>query len=159
MWKPGFAFTEAVPALLRGYHRAPCVFSHVHRGTPERPGIVFGLDRGGACSGVAYHVHHRHREDVLRYLREREQTTMVYLERLLPVRLATGARVSALTYTVDRTHKQYARKLTLDALVRQVRGARGRSGPNEAYIVETVAKLKAMGVRDTLLERLADELD
>ena len=48
MWDPGFDFVETRSALLRGYHRKFCVDSTVYRGTPERPGLVLGLDRGGA---------------------------------------------------------------------------------------------------------------
>src|SRR3546814_15151256 len=47
MWNPGFAFLERQPALLRGYHRAFCIYSEHYRGTRERPGLVLGLDRGG----------------------------------------------------------------------------------------------------------------
>src|SRR5262250_1346335 len=56
MWRPGFAFLERQPALLRGYHRAFCVYSHHYRGTAARPGLVLGLDRGGSCRGRAYRV-------------------------------------------------------------------------------------------------------
>ena len=55
-WDPGFPFEEARPALLRGYHRAFCLYSTHYRGTPERPGLVLGLDRGGACRGIAYRI-------------------------------------------------------------------------------------------------------
>ena len=56
MWRPGFDFIESAPALLNGYHRAFCLYSHHHRGTVERPGLVLGLDQGGSCRGLALRV-------------------------------------------------------------------------------------------------------
>ena len=77
---PGFDFAERVPAHMIGVHRALCIYSFDHRGTPERPGLVLGLDRGGACRGIAYRVAAKNRSATIRYLREREQTTAVYRE-------------------------------------------------------------------------------
>ncbi len=93
MWRPGFPFAERRHAHLYGYHRSLCVFSHVHRGTPERPGLVLGLDRGGRCHGVAFRVLAAEADATIRYLREREQVTAVYLERSLPITLSEGGQV------------------------------------------------------------------
>src|SRR5690606_20140821 len=87
MWRPGFPFLEQRPAILRGAHRSLCVYSHVHRGTPERPGLVLGLDQGGSCRGVAFRVAAAERENVLTYLRAREQVTAVYREIIAALRL------------------------------------------------------------------------
>src|SRR5436853_4627214 len=85
IWRPGFDYLERAPARLIGAHRALCVFSHVHRGTPERPGLVLGLDYGGACRGVAYRVAAKKRAETIAYLRAREQATSVYRETLRSV--------------------------------------------------------------------------
>ena len=80
IWRPGFEFAERVPAHILGMHRSLCVYSFDHRGTPERPGLVLGLDFGGACRGIAYRVAAKQRAATLDYLRDREQTTAVYRE-------------------------------------------------------------------------------
>jgi glutathione-specific gamma-glutamylcyclotransferase len=105
MWRPGFAVAESAPALLKGAHRALCVYSVVHRGTHSEPGLVLGLDRGGACKGMAFRVAAGAEEATLAYLREREQVTDVYVEAVRPIRLLDGSGrvLKALTYLVDRT--------------------------------------------------------
>ncbi len=160
MWRPGFAHAEALPARLDGLHRALCVYSWVHRGTRERPGLVLGLDRGGSCRGVAYRVHGADREAVLAYLRERELVTDVYREVWRTIRFPGGEHlpVSALTYLADRGHVQYAGRLPRERLLAMVRGGEGRSGANRDYVINTAGHLRALGMRDPLLEWLAAEL-
>jgi cation transport protein ChaC len=75
MWRPGFDFLEQVPARLVGEHRALCVYSFVHRGTPEKPGLVLGLDRGGACRGVAFRVADKKRAETVAYFAGRLSLT------------------------------------------------------------------------------------
>ncbi|NVO16995.1 MAG: gamma-glutamylcyclotransferase [Rhodoplanes sp.] len=171
MWRPGFPFVERVPARLVGLHRALCVFSFVHRGTPEKPGLVLGLDRGGTCRGIAFRVDKALRAETLAYLRAREQVTHVYLETLRPVTLlappptpAAGGhaeaarRVRALVYAVDRGHPQYAGRLDLAAQLHLVRQGHGQSGPNRDYVLATVRELDQQGCRDTQLHAIARRL-
>ena len=160
MWRPGFTFIEQLPARLIGEHRALCVYSFDHRGTPEKPGLVLGLDRGGACRGIAFRVAAAHRDEVVGYLRGREQTTHVYREVMRSVWLENDARerVSALAYVVDRGHVQYAGRLSLHEQLRYVRQGHGRSGNNRDYVVETIRALEALGYRETELHLIAEGL-
>lgn len=157
MWRPGFDFLEQVPARLIGEHRALCVYSFDHRGTPEKPGLVLGLDRGGACRGIAFRVPARRRDETIEYLRSREQTTHVYREVTRSVWLGNEARqrVSALVYVVDRGHIQYAGRLSLSEQLRLIRQGHGRSGNNRDYVLSTVKSIEAQGFRDAQLHRLA----
>jgi len=158
MWRPGFVYDERHKALLRGWRRRLCVYSHIYRGTADRPGLVLGLDRGGACRGVAFRVEAGLREATWRYLRERELVTAVYLERMVPVTLADGRRVTALAYVADRAHGQYAGAMRRDRLLELVRQGVGRSGDNAEYVLATRDHLRELGILDRELEWLAAQL-
>jgi cation transport protein ChaC len=160
IWRPGFEYVERVPARIVGLHRSLCVYSFVHRGTPERPGLVLGLDFGGACRGIAYRVAAGRRVATLAYLRAREQATAVYRETVRLVWLAgRGERhVDAVCYVVDRGHPQYAGRLTLEQQLHLVRQGHGRSGSNRDYVIETVSALEALKIRDPALHLLAERL-
>ena len=158
MWRPGFEVVDRMPAQIFGLHRALCVYSWVHRGTRERPGLVFGLDAGGSARGMALKVSGADRETVIDYLRARELVTNVYLEVERPIRLENGEKAKAITYIVDRTHPQYAGILPPERLLEQVTGAVGQSGANEEYIINTLAHLRELGIEDHKLEQLASRL-
>ena len=159
MWRPGFDFVRSEPARIHGYHRSLCVYSHVHRGTPEQPGLVLGLDRGGSCHGMAFEVEAHRWQETIEYLRAREQVTSVYLEKHKAVTLiGSGRSVGAVTYVVDRAHRQYAGVLDDDTLERHVRLGQGVSGHCTDYVMNTLAHLREMHIHDPALERLARRL-
>lgn len=160
MWRPGFPFEAQAPGLLNGAHRALCVYSILHRGTREQPGLVLGLDRGGACRGVAFRVAQGAEEETVAYLREREQVTDVYLEAHRTVRLlnGTGRVVKALTYLADPNHAQYAGRLPLEEQLRIVRDCKGEAGTNIDYVLNTARHLEEEGVHDAVLGSIAARL-
>jgi cation transport protein ChaC len=159
IWRPGFAFVERIGARLHGYHRALCIYSHVHRGTPDLPGLVLGLDRGGICRGVAFRVAAELAAETIDYLRAREQATAVYLERRLGLTLDDGRRLQAVTYIADRGHPQYAGRLPEEEVLALVRQGKGVSGENPDYVRRTHEHLHEMGIHDPLLAHLVAELD
>ena len=156
MWRPGFAYEEARHARLVGYRRCFCIYSVYHRGTAKRPGMVLGLDRGGACEGIAYRVAACDAAQTVRYLRAREQVNGVYREAHVPIELIEGARreVLALTYIVERAHPSYAGRLPLALQARLIRAGRGLSGNNLDYLISTLRHLRELGIRERELERV-----
>lgn len=156
IWRPAFDHDAAEPALLRGYHRRFCLWSRHYRGTPQAPGLVLGLDRGGACRGLALRVGASRAAAVLEALDERENPhgETVYHRRVVPLRLGSGRVVRGVAYVADRAHPAYARPCETRTLLTIMR-AEGVAGPNRVYLLNTVAHLRALGLRDGGLERLA----
>ena len=159
MWNPGFEHIVSDRSRLTGLHRAPCIYSWVHRGTKQRPGIVLGLAPGGSCVGMAFKVDNSQRTKTIDYLRARELVTNVYVETQRNITLSNGQQVPAITYIADRSHEQFAGRLDKNALVAQISGAVGKSGPNEAYIHDTVQHLRSLGIKDALMESVVTDLN
>jgi cation transport protein ChaC len=161
IWRPGFPHQRGHPALLRGYHRRFCLWSRHYRGTPEAPGLVLGLDRGGACRGLAFAVAGGDAAAVIAYLDARENLggEEVYARRMQPIRLLdSGRMVRAMTYVVNRAAPQYCRP-TLEEAVATIGRSAGVAGSNHDYLQNTRQHLHAMGVSDPLLERIKARLE
>ena len=153
MWNPEFEFAEVRPALLRGYHRRFCLYSRDYRGTPERPGLVLGLDRGGSCHGIAYRLPPDRLCQTLDRIWAREMTGRVYEMRRLGVRTADG-EVTAHACVVRRASSDYVGRLSVDETARLLASAVGGRGTGRDYLANTVRHLEALGIRDRLLRRI-----
>lgn len=159
MWNPGFAFVEARPARLTGYHRAFCIYSIHYRGTERQPGLVLGLDRGGVCDGIAYRIAPERRTETLAYLRRRELIYGVYREALVPVDLTHTSEMPArpawaLTYIAERAHPAYSGRLPLAREASLIRRSAGRGGTNLDYFLSTLQHLRELGIKEPRLDRL-----
>jgi cation transport protein ChaC len=158
MWRPGFPHLDALPALLRGYHRAFCVYSHHYRGTRENPGLVLGLDRGGACRGLAFRVAAEDQGPVADYLNERELVSYAYLAKTLQVAVPDG-RVRAYTFVANPKHSQYAGDLGIERSAEIILQAQGAAGLNRDYLINTVRHLENDGFTDNRLHALLKRVE
>jgi len=161
MWRPGFDYLERRMARLEGYRRRFALESEHYRGTPERPGLVLGLDwaPGESCIGMAFRVCPTREAPVRGYLAERELVTRSYFEIAHPVHLLpeagdAGRTVQALAYVLDRSHRQYRGDLSLEEQARIIAAASGPMGSNADYLRSTVTHLAEIGVEDPELVRL-----
>lgn len=157
MWDPGFVPADTRPALLRGWHRRFCVSSVIYRGTPERPGLSLGLDRGGSCRGLALHIKASERKAVLAYLSEREMPEEIYSSRKIAIRTDDGI-LTAYTLVVNRDHFLYVSGLGFEDSAARIAASAGKRGPNVDYLAQTVGHLDELGIPDGALHRLLDRV-
>ena len=161
IWDPGdMAITRIEPGRIHGYHRAFCIRSTLYRGTPQQPGLVLGLDRGGSCMGMAQQLDPVRRRESLEHLYAREmpaESDRVYLPRVLRVQLASGRSVRALAFVADRALPSYA-LLSDEEILGQIGICHGRRGPNRDYAINTWEALRSHGVRDQRLATLVRQL-
>ena len=153
MWNPEMPFAERRPALLRGYHRSFCLYSRDYRGTPEHPGLVLGLDRGGACRGIAYRLPNEGRGAAIDRVWAREMAGQVYDMRPMTVATPQG-RVGAYAFTVRRDNPDYAGRLSPEKAARIIAEAVGGRGTGRDYLANTVRHLEELGIPDGPLHRL-----
>ncbi|MBI3045178.1 MAG: gamma-glutamylcyclotransferase [Betaproteobacteria bacterium] len=155
MWNPGFPYVDWAPALIYGYHRELCIYSSRWRGTPERPGLVLGLDRGGACRGIAFRIAAADVAASLDALWEREMRRGVYHPRLLRARLP-GRTARVLTFVANPLHPGYAGTLPTERTAELIANCCGDRGSNVEYLVRTLKHLAELGVRDHHLLRVME---
>ncbi len=154
IWNPTIAFAERRTGTIRGWHRRFCLSSPVGRGTPEQPGLMLGLDRGGSCRGVAYRVPAEAARDELTVVWRREMVTGAYQPRW--VRVAVAEReVPAIAFVVNRAGPNYVGAMPREHVVERLAVAAGRLGSSADYLFETAKALALAAVPDPHLERLA----
>ncbi len=157
MWNPGLAFVAKRVGTIYGYHRDFCLWSRINRGTPEQPGLVLTLERGGSCRGLAFRLAASTSRDELLALWRREMSLGSYRPRWLDCH-AGGERIPVLAFIVNRACSGYAGPLPLETAVRSIATARGRFGSSAEYLFQTQATLESHGIRDSRVGRLAERV-
>lgn len=158
IWKPDFEYAERRMARVHGWHRALKMWSRINRGTPERPGLVFGMLSGGCCRGMVFRIPQAEGAEVLTRLWGREMVTAVYDPRWLPCDTEQG-KVRALAFTLSRRSPSHTGELSEEEYRAILLQARGIYGTTLEYAHRTHEELKRHNIRDRHLERLLKLLD
>ena len=158
VWNPLFPVVETQAGTVRGLHRRFCLRSMASRGTPDEPGLVLGLDRGGSCRGLVFRLPAPLAVDELHLLWRREMVVGGYLPRWVKVDVG-GTQRCALTFVVKRSHPHYTGKLDPCEEARILGCACGAFGSSRDYLNLTRAALATHGIVDRYLEVLAARLE
>jgi glutathione-specific gamma-glutamylcyclotransferase len=153
MWNPAMRYAEACPGVVRGWHRSYCLWAHMGRGTPERPGLMLALDRGGSAGGVLFRFRAATAREELLLPWRREMFSGAYLARWVRVDTAWGP-VRAASFVVNRADPHYAGRLDDAAIASRLAVAAGALGSSAEYLAQTLAVLRAHRLTDRRLERL-----
>ncbi|MGD8477038.1 MAG: gamma-glutamylcyclotransferase [Burkholderiales bacterium] len=154
IWNPLLRFAERRIAKVRGYHRGFYLWSKINRGSPDRPGLVLALDRGGSCCGVAYRLHTDHVTEEFKLLWRREMLARAYLPRWVDAQTDSGT-VNAITFVIDRKAPGYTGRLSDEDIVTTAMGAHGHYGSCAEYLLNTATSLEQHGISDARMRRLA----
>jgi cation transport protein ChaC len=153
MWNPALDVLGSSAARVPGWHRRFSLRLLFGRGSPEAPGAMLALDRGGACRGVLHRIAAAKVRDELRLLWRREMLGGAYDARWVWA-WSEGRWLRALTFVAVRCHARYIGGLPTQAVAQLVRTGRGALGSSRDYFDATVETLRTLGIRDLGIERL-----
>jgi cation transport protein ChaC len=159
IWNPCFHFVERRVMRVHGWHRRFCLWTTLGRGTPEQPGLMLALERGGACCGVAFRIAAAELRHELEIVWHREMLTGAYRPRWVQLTGRDGTAERAIAFTINHEHPRYAGRLAEAEVVAALATACGPLGSGVAYLQSTVEHLRTLGIRDRPLDRLLKAID
>jgi len=155
IWNPTIHYAESRVARVEGWRRAFCLSTPAGRGTPENPGLVLALDRGGACTGIAFRLEETVLREELSLVWRREMLTGAYIPHWVPLLDADGAAFGqGIAFAINPEGPQYAH-LPEPEMVRRLATARGALGSSADYLFQTRDGLLRLGIPDPLIDHLA----
>ena len=154
MWNPAIHVAESRVARIEGFRRAFCLTLSMGRGTPEKPGLMLGLDEGGECTGIAHRIAAENVESELTVLWHREMLSGSYNPTWLPADIRDLGQARVLTFVIRRDHARYEGILEDEIAAARIAAGEGILGTNRDYLFRTSEHLRALGIADDYVERL-----
>jgi cation transport protein ChaC len=159
LWNPAVEVAETRIGRIYGYRRRYCLRTRIGRGTPELPGLMLGLDRGGCCTGQAIKLDRRIAVGELDLVWKREMISGAYQPRTITVHLDDGGKVEALTFIINQSGASYVGDMPLDEKAQIIATAEGFIGSSYEYLVRTRTSLIELGLRDPYLDELSTRVE
>jgi glutathione-specific gamma-glutamylcyclotransferase len=158
MWRPECEIDGQERARLNGWHRKFCMRIARWRGTPENPGLMMALDRGGSCQAVVQRlpagtVRERLGQLMRREMKAKEHSTN--RPRWVTVD-ADGGRRKAVVFAVVRSSPYYSGDFSPEQIAAVLAKAVGELGSGAEYLMNTVQHLESLGIHDRNLWRLQE---
>tara|TARA_B100001123_G_C15269971_1_gene1009921 strand:- start:367 stop:1041 length:675 start_codon:yes stop_codon:yes gene_type:complete len=157
MWNPAFNFSERCIGYVHGYHRRFCLWTNLGRGSPDRPGLLLGLERGGSCKGILYRIPAAAVEEETTIVWAREMITGAYIPTWIQVR-TNGHQETALTFAMNRDCKRYTGRLSNSQIAKTIATAEGSIGTCADYLLNTLTHLDELGIPDRVLSNIGKQV-
>jgi cation transport protein ChaC len=157
IWNPAFHYAEDRMVKVYGYHRAYCLWTPLGRGTPEDPGLMLGLERGGSVTGVAFRIEEELVREELMIIFRRELLSGAYLARWTNAHSDKGM-IRTISFVINPAHPRYAGRLPEETIASTIARACGKIGSCREYLENTVAKLDEIGIPDRNLHHLLEKV-
>ncbi len=155
IWNPGFDVGRVRPAVAHGWHRSFCLEITQWRGSPEVPGLMMALERGGSTTGLIMEIAEGRERDGLRALLKRELVAKELLGNVRHITLRSeGATVRAITFWAGPKGPMVTPGLPPETIAWRLAHACGHGGSGAEYLHNTVEKLEEYGLRDRNLWHL-----
>ena len=163
IFNPVMDYVERARGRIYGHHRRFCLWTRLGRGSPDCPGLVLALDRGGSCTGVAFKLNPELAIAELDLLWRREMVTLAYRASWLTFHpdggsdagQGTGAGTKrAISFIARPERENYAAPMTLKDEADVIATATGFIGPCRDYLFDTVKALEEDGISDPHLKKL-----
>jgi glutathione-specific gamma-glutamylcyclotransferase len=158
IWKPEVPHVELRRATAHGWHRAFSMQIKRYRGTPEQPGFMMCLDRGGSCEGVVLRLADEDLEGQVEKLLRREVSRKGGLEavRWIAVESDGGPTQALAFYAAPSQLEYYRENRPVEEVARGLARACGHWGSGADYLYNTVRHLEELGIHDAGLWNLQE---
>lgn len=153
IWNPLLEYDLRLSGRAFGWHRRFCLWTRIGRGSPEQPGLVLALDRGGSVNGLVYRIPASIAAHECDLLWRREMLNNSYKPCWITVHTDDGPK-KALSFIIRRDGPAYAPPMSAAQTSEVIARASGFLGPCSDYLFETHRALRDIGIADPQMDQL-----